>query len=325
VKAVVCRSLDGPSALAVEDVASPTVQAGQIKVSVRASAVNYPDILMTEGKYQFKPPLPFIPGFESAGVVVEAGPEVKGWSAGDRVLTHQRVGGYAEQLVVAAHEATGLPEGMSFDEGAGFYVGALTAHVALHWRGQLQAGEVLLVHGAAGGMGLAAVEAGKLMGATVIGVARGEDRRAVVAAKGADHVIDPAEGIRDQVLEITGGRGADVVYDPVGGDAFDQSVRCIAWEGRIVIVGFASGRIAHLPTNLPLIKGFSVLGVRAGEFGRRNPEKGRRARETVLGWAAEGKLRPHISHRFPLDRAIDAMQMLIERKATGKVLLTMGG
>ena len=181
------------------------------------------------------------------------------------------------------------------------------------------------MHGAAGGMGLAAVEAGKLMGAMVIGVARGEDRQAVVAAKGANHVIDPAAGIRDQVLEITGGAGADVVYDPVGGDAFDDSVRCIAWEGRIVIVGFAGGRIAQLPTNLPLIKGFSVLGVRAGEFGRRNPEKGERARETVLRWAAEGKLRPHISHRFPLDRAVDALKVLIERRAAGKVLLTMRG
>ena len=324
-KAVVCRSLEGPSALAVEEVPSPETQAGQVKVSVRASAVNYPDILMTQGKYQFKPPMPFTPGFESAGIVIETAPDVKGWSAGDRVLTHQRVGGYAEELVVPAQEVTGLPDGMSFDEGAGFYVGALTAHVALHWRGQLQAGEVLLVYGAAGGMGLAAVEVGKLMGAMVIGVARGEDRQAVVAAKGANHVIDPAAGIRDQVLEITGGAGADVVYDPVGGDAFDQSVRCIAWEGRIVIVGFAGGRIARLPTNLPLIKGFSVLGVRAGEFGRRNPEKGERARETVLRWAAEGKLRPHISHRFPLDRAVDALKVLIERRAAGKVLLTMRG
>lgn len=322
-RAVVCRTLKGPSSLVVEDVPSPKPGAGQVKVSVRASAVNYPDILMTQGKYQFKPPLPFVPGFESAGVVAGVGPGVEGWSVGDRVITHQRVGGYAEEVVIVAEEVTRLPDGMSFEEGAAFYVGAITAHVALHWRGQLQWGETLLVQGAAGGMGLAAVELGKMMGAKVIGVARGKDRQAVVTAKGADYVIDPEEGIRDRVLEITGGEGADVVYDPVGGDAFDQSVRCVAWEGRIVIVGFASGRIAQLPTNLPLIKGFSVVGVRAGEFGRRNPEKGRLARDAVLRWADEGKLRPHISHRFPLDQAIDAMQILIDRKAAGKVVLTM--
>lgn len=322
-KAVVCRTLDGPASLVVEDVPSPEPGAGEVKVSIRASAVNRPDILMTEGKYQFKPPLPFIPGFESAGVILQVGPGVEGWSAGDRVITHQRTGGYAEEIVVPTNEVTRLPDSMSFDEGAAFYVGALTAHVALHWRGQLRAGETLLVHGAAGGMGLAAIEMGKMMGATVIGAARGAERQAVVTAKGADHVIDPEHGVRESVLEITGGQGADVVFDPVGGDAFDQSVRCIAWEGRIVIVGFASGRIAQLPTNMPLIKGFSVVGVRAGEFGRRNPEKGRLARETVLDWAAEGKFRPHISHRFPLERAADAMQILTDRKVAGKVVLTM--
>lgn len=324
-KAVVCRTLDGPAALAVEETPSPAPGPGQVKVSVRASAVNWPDILMTEGKYQFKPPLPFIPGFESAGVVAQVGPGVDDWSVGDPVITHQRTGGYAEEVAVPQHEITRLPSGMSFEAGAAFYVGALTAHVALHWRGQLCAGETLLVHGAAGGMGLAAVELGKIMGATVIGVARGADRQAVVAAKGADHVIGPEQDIRERVLEITGGAGADVVFDPVGGDAFDQSVRCIAWEGRLLVVGFAGGRIAQLPTNLPLIKGFSVVGVRAGEFGRRNPVKGREARETVLRWAADGKLQPHISHRFPLDHAADAMQILTDRKAIGKVVLTMEG
>jgi len=325
VKAMICRSLDGPFGLTLEELPPLRPGPGQVKVLLRASAVNFPDILMTQGKYQFKPPLPFSPGFESAGVVSEIGSGVDGFAPGDRVMTHQRVGGYADQVVVPVEEVTPLPDEMSFEEGAGFLVGALTAHVALHWQARLEPGETLLVHGAAGGMGLAAVELGKLMGAKVIGAARGEDRRAVVAAKGADYTIDPDLSIRDQVLEITGGTGADVVFDPVGGDAFDQSVRCIAWEGRIVVVGFAGGRIAQLPTNLPLIKGFSVVGVRAGEFGRRNPEKGKLAREFVLQLAAEGKLRPHISHRFPLEKAIDAMQVLVDRKAIGKVVLNLEG
>jgi NADPH:quinone reductase len=323
-RAMVCRSLDGPTGLSIEDLPSPVPGPGEIRVALRASGVNFPDILMTRGEYQFKPPLPFSPGFESAGVVAEIGGGVDGFTVGDRVMTHQRFGGYAEEVVVPVAELTPLPDSMSFEEGAGFLVGALTAHVSLHWRAHLAEGETLLVNGAAGGMGLAAVQVGKLMGASVIGVARGDARRAAVASHGADHTIDPDAGVREQVLALTDGRGADVVFDPVGGDAFDQAVRCVAWGGRIIVAGFASGRIAQLSTNMPLIKGFSVVGVRAGEFGRREPEKGRLAREVVLGWAAEGRIRPHISHRFPLAQAVDAMQVLIDRQAIGKVVLTMG-
>ncbi len=322
---MVCRSLDGSAGLTMEECLSPTPGPSEVRVSLRASAVNFPDILMTQGKYQFKPPLPFSPGFESAGVINKIGVDVNGMEPGDRVMTHQRVGGYAEEIVVPMEEVTPLPVGMSFEEGAGFMVGALTAHVALQWRAHLEAGETLLVHGAAGGMGLAAVELGKHMGAKVIGSARGEGRRKVVAFKGADHTIDPEKSVRDQVLELTGGAGADVIFDPVGGDAFDQSVRCVAWEGRILVIGFASGRIAQISTNLPLIKGFSVVGVRAGEFGRRNPNKGRLARQYVIKLASDGKLRPHISHRFPLADAVLAMQVLADRQAVGKVVLTMDG
>ena len=232
-------------------------------------------------------------------------------------------GGFAEEANVAAEACRPIPGTMDFAEAAAYPAAYLTAYVALVCRSHLQPGETLLVHGSTGGVGLAAVEMGKLLGATVIATSASDEKLKIVKSRGADHVLNVTQGFREKVKELTGGRGADVIYDPVGGDVFDESVRCIAWNGRLLIIGFTSGRIPTVSVNMPLIKGFSVIGVRAGEYGRRDPEAGKANLAAIARLAEEGKIAPYICARFPLERAVDALRMLQERKVVGKVVIEM--
>ena len=296
---------------------------GEVRLKLKACSINFPDLLMIQGKYQFKPDLPFSPGMEGSGIVTELGPGVGNVSVGDEVVAGLRIGGYAEEVNAAAAACRPIPKGMDFVKAAAYPAAYLTAYVALVVRGNLKAGETLLIHGSTGGVGLAAVEVGKLLGATVIATSASDEKLKTVKERGADHVLNVAKGFREKVKELTGGKGADVIYDPVGGDVFDESVRCIAWNGRLLIIGFTSGRIPSVPVNMPLIKGFSVVGVRAGEYGRRDPEAGKENIKAIDSWASEGKIDPYVCATFPLERAVDAMRMLQDRQAVGKVVLTM--
>jgi len=296
---------------------------GEVRLRLKACSINFPDLLMIQGKYQFKPDLPFSPGMEGSGIVTELGPGVDNVSVGDEVVAGLRIGGFAEEVNAAAAACRPIPKGMDFVKAAAYPAAYLTAYVALVVRGNLQPGETLLVHGSTGGVGLAAVDVGKLLGATVIATSASDEKLKTVKDRGADHVLNVTKGFREKVKELTGGKGADVIYDPVGGDVFDESVRCIAWNGRLLIIGFTSGRIPSVPVNMPLIKGFSVVGVRAGEHGRRDPEAGKENIQAIDNWASEGKIDPYVCATFPLERAVDAMRMLQDRQAVGKVVLTM--
>jgi NADPH2:quinone reductase len=290
---------------------------------VHAAGVNFADTLIIEGKYQEKPALPFTPGAEVAGVVVELGEGVTTPRRGERVLATVGWGGYAELVAAPAERVTAIPDSMEFAVAAGFPLAYGTSHGALDWKARLQPGETLLVHGAAGGVGLTAVEIGKTMGATVIATASSAEKLAVAKAHGADHLIDYVrENFRDRVKELTQGRGADVIYDPVGGEVFEQSLRCIAWGGRIVIIGFASGKIPQIPANILLVKNCDAIGYYWGSYRKHRPELVRRSYEKLLGWFEAGKLRPHVSHRLPLEEAGRALELLKTRAATGKVVLT---
>jgi NADPH2:quinone reductase len=322
--AVVCRELGPPERLHLEKFASARLKLGEVRVALRAAGINFPDTLMVAGEYQLKPELPFTPGMEAAGEVSEVAEGVTGVAVGDRVIVKMRHGAYADEVVVAPSQLTPLPSTFDFAEGATFLAAHGTAYHALVDRGKIQSGEVLLVHGAGGGVGLAAVEIGKLLGATVIAAASSEDKLAAAQAKGADHlVLYGREPFRDVVKRITDGRGADVVFDPVGGETFENSLRCIAWGARILVVGFTGG-IGLARTNLVLIKGASVLGVRAGEAVRKNPALGQARQRALLEWAEAGRVRPNISHRLPLEDYAQAMRLLIDRKAIGRVALMMG-
>lgn len=322
-RAVICGELGPPETLRLETFASQPLAAGQLRVAIRAAGINFPDILMAAGQYQLKPELPFTPGMEAAGDVIEVAGDVSGITVGDRVIVKMRYGGYADEVVVTPAQLTPLPKTFDYAEGATFLAAHGTAHHALIDRAQLRRGEVLLVHGAGGGVGLAAVEIGKLLGATVIAAASSEEKLAVAKARGADHLVLYArEPFRDAVKRLTDGRGADVVFDPVGGQIFEDSVRCIAWGARLLVVGFTGG-IGLARTNLLLIKGASVLGVRAGEAARKNPTLGEARLKALLAWAEEGRIRPNISHRLQLGDFAPAMRLLIDRKAIGRVALMM--
>ncbi|MEA2818846.1 MAG: NADPH:quinone reductase [Bradyrhizobium sp.] len=320
-RAVVCRELGPPEKLRLESFASVPLGAGQVRVAIHAAGINFPDILMAAGEYQLKPELPFIPGMEAAGEVTEVDGAANSVAVGDKVIVKLRHGGYADEAIVTPSQLTPLPSTFDYAEGATFLAAHGTAYHALVDRAQIKPGEVLLVHGAGGGVGLAAVELGRLLGATVIAAASSEEKLAVAQARGADHlVLYGREPFRDAVKRITDGRGADVVYDPVGGEVFEQSLRCIAWGARLLVIGFTGG-IGLARTNLVLIKGASVLGVRAGEAARKNPALGV-ARIKALGeWAEAGKIRPNVSHRLPLEDVAKAMRLLMERKAIGRVAL----
>jgi len=321
---IVCRELGPPERLQLEHVDHEPLKASQVRVAIRAAGINFPDILMVAGEYQLKPELPFIPGVEAAGDVIEVDGAAGGVAVGDRVIVRMRHGAYTDEAVVAWSQLTPLPATFDYAEGATFLAAHGTAYHALVDRGQIKPGEILLVHGAGGGVGLAAVEMGKLLGATVIAAASSQEKLAVAQARGADHlVLYGTEPFRDAVKRITEGRGVDVVFDPVGGEIFENSLRCIAWGARLLVIGFTGG-IGLARTNLVLMKGASVLGVRAGEAVRRDPALGEVRLTALVAWAEAGRIRPNVSHRLPLEDYAKAMRLLIERKAIGRVALMMG-
>jgi NADPH2:quinone reductase len=323
VRAVVCRELGPPERLRLETFASKPLGAGQVRVAIRAAGINFPDILMAAGDYQLKPELPFMLGMEAAGDVIEVDGTAKGVGVGDKVIVRMRHGAFTDEAVVTPSQLTRLPSTFDYAEGATFLAAHGTAYHALIDRGRLCPGEVLLVHGAGGGVGLAAVEMGKFLGATVIAAASSDEKLLVARARGADHLVCYSrEPFRDAVKRITNGRGVDVVFDPVGGQIFEDSVRCIAWGARLLVIGFTGG-IGLARTNLLLIKGASVLGVRAGEAVRRLPALGEARQKALLQWAEQGKFRPNVSHRLPLEEFAKAMRLLIDRKAIGRVALVM--
>ena len=317
-KAVYCETHDGPEALKVREVPEPGPPGpGQIKVAVQVRGVSFTDVLMSRGGYQVQPPLPFVIGGEGAGEVLAVGDDVAEVAPGDSVLVS---GGCAEQVVVDAARATPIPVGVALESAAAFRSNYATALYALQ-RGRLAAGETLLVHGAAGGVGLATVDVGKLMGATVIATAGSDDKLAVVRELGADHTVNYREGFRDQVKALTSGRGADVIFDPVGGDVFDESMRCVAPFGRLLIVGFTSGRAALAKTNHLLIKDAEAIGFTIGGLARHDPAWAARNGRVLMGWLAAGRIRPYISHRLPLERTAEALRLITEREVIGKAVV----
>lgn len=321
-KAVVCEAFGGPEVLALREVPDPPPPGpGELQVRIQARGVQYVDVLMLAGKYQFRPEPPFIPGSEGAGEVVAVGPGVTGFRPGDRVMSRHRLGGFAQLGNSKAEDCDLIPSVMSPEEAAVFRNVYHTAYHALLQRGRLKAGDWVLIHGAAGGIGLPAIQIAKLYGAQVIATASTEEKRAVCLEEGADHAIDYQAGFRDKVMELTGGRGVDIVYDPVNGPTFDESLRCLAWGGRILILGFLGGAPALARTNYLLIKGIEAIGVRIGGLSEAHPEIAAANVKTLVELAGQGKLKPRIWRRFPLEAAADAIQALIDRKVIGKAVL----
>lgn len=324
-KAVLCREWGGPESLRVEEVASPPLAPNEARIRVHACGVNFADTLMIAGKYQVKPDFPFTPGLEAAGEVIETGAEVTHLRPGQRVLAVLRFGGGdAEEIAINADAVVPIPNTMDYVTAAAFPVAYGTSHFALTHRGHLKSGENLLVLGAAGGVGLTAVEIGKQLGARVIAAAGGPEKLAVAREHGADELIDyTKESIRDRVRELTQGLGADVVYDPVGGDAFDQALRAVNWEARMLVIGFASGRIQSVPANLILVKNISVIGVVWGAQAARDPVLISRNLAELLRWWEEGRLKPVVAKTFPLAEVGAAMQALLSRRYSGKIVLEL--
>lgn len=323
-RAMISDKPGAPESLELRDMPSKPVGKGEVRVAVHAAGVNFPDTLIIADKYQFKPPRPFAPGHEIAGVITEVGEGVADYKRGDRVIGMIGHGGYATEAVVDQGNLLPMPANMSFVDGAAFTMTYGTSYYALKQRGDPKPGETLLVLGAAGGVGLTAVELGKLMGLEVIAAASSAEKLAIAGKYGATKFVNySTEKIRDKVKELTDGKGADIIYDAVGGDAFDEAVRCIAWYGRLLVIGFASGRIPSLPANLALLKSCDVRGVFYGAWRGRNPGEARKNFDEMFAWYAEGKLKPHVSMTFPLEKSVDAMNALLSRKATGKVIITM--
>ncbi len=323
-KAVLCKQFGPPESLVVEELPSPSPGAGEVVVSVRAASVNFPDVLIIQNKYQFKPPLPFSPGSEMAGVVKEVGAGVSNVKPGERVIAFTTYGAFAEEVKVEANRLSPIPQGMEFNSAAAFLLTYGTSDHALRDRGALQAGETLLVLGAAGGVGIAAIEIGKALGARVIACASSEEKLEVCRQHGADATINYAtEDLRERIKELTGGKGADVVYDPVGGPYTDPALRSTAWRGRLLVVGFAAGDIPKVPLNLALLKGCSIVGVFWGDWARREPQAFAKSLHQLGAWFREGRLKPHVSATFPLARAAEALKLMAARKVKGKVVLTV--
>jgi NADPH2:quinone reductase len=329
-KAVLCKQFGPPESLVVEDLPSPKAGAGEVVVSVKAASLNFPDVLIIQNKYQFKPPLPFSPGSEMAGLVKEVGEGVKGVKAGDRVIAFTTYGAFAEEVKVEAGRLVPIPEGMDYNSAAAFLLTYGTSDHALRDRAQLKAGETLLVLGAAGGVGLAAIEIGKAMGAKVIACASSADKLEVCKQHGADEVINYSGGekdgfavFRETIKQFTGGKGVDVIYDAVGGPYTEPALRSSAWRGRLLVVGFAAGEIPKIPLNLTLLKGCSIVGVFWGDFARREPKAFAESIGQLGKWFREGKLKPHVSQTFPLAKAVEALQLMAGRKAKGKIVLTV--
>ena len=317
-KAIFVEKLGGPESLAIRDIDPPDkVTDGQVRVAIEARGISFQDVLLVAGEYHVKPDLPFIFGSEATGYITEIGKDVENFKIGDAVLTSA---GCVEEAVLDSDSLTLIPEGTDIEAAAAFRSNYQTALYGMQ-RGRLRAGETLLVHGAAGGVGLAAVDVGKLMGATVIATAGNDEKLKIVEQVGADHVINYSDGFREQVKELTDGRGADVIYDPVGGDVFDESMRCVAPFGRILIVGFTGGRFALAKTNHLLIKDAEVIGYTIGGLARHNPEWLERNHHVLMNWLAFGRINPYISHRVPLSRAGDALTHIINREVIGKAIV----
>ncbi len=323
-RAVLCQGWGGPASLTIMDIPEPSAGPGQVRLKVAAAGLNFADILMIAGKYQEKPKFPFSPGLEVAGTVLDVGPGVSGIIPGQRVMAVLDHGGFSEQALARAEDVFPIPQSMDFITAAGFPIAYGTSHIALWERANLKAGETLLVHGAAGGVGLTAVEIGKALGATVIASANGQERLAVPAAHGADHLIDTkTEDIRSRVRELTDNRGVDVVYDPIGGEIFDKSLRSIAWGARLLTIGFASGTPPQIPANILLVKNCAAIGLYWGSYRRHAPMLVGESFRQLFCWFEDGKLKPLISQTFPLESAVTALQMLEERRAIGKLVLTI--
>ncbi|HRL75499.1 MAG TPA: NADPH:quinone oxidoreductase family protein [Candidatus Accumulibacter phosphatis] len=323
-RAVVCHSLTGPDALRLDEIAEPRPGPGQVRIRVRACGVNFADSLITRGEYQKQPQPPFSPGFEVAGEVLELAAGVQGLSVGERVVAIIPCGGYAEQVVADGNRCVAMPDAMPWQHGAALPVVFGTSHVALWHRARLCAGETLVVHGAAGGVGLTAVALGRLLGATVIATASSAQKLEVARQHGADHLIDSAQqDVRGRILELTGGRGADVVYDPVGGDLFTASLRSIAFEGRILVIGFAGGSVPQIPANHLLVKNVDVIGLNWPAYAELKPRVMNESLQRLMNWYAEGAIMPHVAATYPLAEAAAALQQLLQRRSTGKLVLTV--
>ncbi|WP_122416188.1 NADPH:quinone oxidoreductase family protein [Pseudomonas viridiflava] len=323
-KALLCKAFGPASTLVLEDIPAPDIKKNEILLDVHAAGVNFPDTLIIEGKYQFKPPFPFSPGGEAAGVISAVGEKVTHLKPGDRVMALTGWGSFAEQVAVPNYNVLPIPENMDFTVAAAFSMTYGTSMHALKQRANLQPGETLLVLGASGGVGLAAVEIGKAMGARVIAAASSAEKLEVAKNAGADELINYTDtSLKDEIKRLTNGNGADVIYDPVGGDLFDQAIRAIAWNGRLLVVGFASGRIPELPVNLALLKGASVVGVFWGSFAQRQPQDNAANFKQLFAWFEEGKLKPLVSQVYPLERAGEAIDALGGRRAVGKVVVSL--
>lgn len=321
-RAMICRALNGLEALELGELPDPEPGACGVRIKVRAAGVNFADSLMLQGKYQEKPPLPFTPGLEVAGEIDAVGAGIRGLEPGQRVLAILGHGGFAEKAVARADDVVILPDDMDMETAAGFAIAYGTAYGALRWRADLHAGETLLVHGAGSGVGLTAVECGKAIGATVIATARGADKLALAREHGADHVLDSeTPDLAAQIKALTGGMGVDVVYDPVGGAMFDASLRAVAWEGRIVVIGFASGQVPQIPANILLVKNVAALGFYWGSYRKHDPDRLRAGFKELFAWHRTGKIRPHVATTLPLERTAEAIGLLTSRRAIGKVVV----
>ncbi len=324
-RAVQCRELVGLEGLHAAELPMPQPGACCVRIRVRAAGVNFADGLMIAGRYQERPGLPFVPGLEVAGEIDALGAAVHGLEVGQRVLAVLGHGGFAEYAIALVDDVVPIPDEMDFATAAGFGIAYGTAHGGLVWRAGLHGGETLLVHGAAGGVGLMTVECGKAMGARVIATARGPEHLEVARAHGADEVVDSTDpALVERLRAVIGEQGADVIVDPVGGPLLAASLKVVAWEGRIVIVGFASGEVPAIPANILLVKNAAVLGFYWGSYRRHDPARLRRGIEELLDWWSNGLLRPHLSHRLPLERAAEALALLRDRRSSGKIVLTMG-
>ena len=323
-RAVICRAWGEVDGLRIEDVAAPAPGPDDVVISVKATAVNYADSLMVAGRYQTKPDLPFSPGLETAGVVAACGARVTKLKPGDRVMAILAYGGLAEMAVAPAAETFAIPSRMSFEEAGAFPVAYISSHVAIRWQGRLEPGETLLVLGAAGGVGLTAVEIGKAMGARVIAAASTAEKLAVARERGADDLVNYAtEKLTERVMALTDGKGADVCFDPVGGELFDAALSALGWGGRILVVGFVGG-VQQIPANRLLVKNRSAMGTSLRYFRWHAPDKLRMSVDELLRWYEEGKLRPCISHRLPLEKSVEAIRLLTDRRAYGKVVVVPG-
>jgi NADPH:quinone reductase len=323
-RAVICRAWGAVEDLTVEDVPAPAPAADEVLIDVRATSVNYADSIMVAGKYQTRPPFPFSPGLETAGVVARAGAAATRFKAGDRVMATLGWGGLAEQAVAKESETFAIPAGMSFEEAGAFPIAYISSDVAIRWQGRLEPGETLLVLGAAGGVGLTAVEIGKAMGARVIAGASTAEKLAVAREHGADDLVNYAtEPLTERVMALTGEKGADVCFDPIGGELADAALSALGWGGRMLLVGFVGG-VQQIPANRLLVKNRAALGCSLRYYRNQAPDKLRRSVDALLGWYAEGKLKPLVSHRLPLERSVEAIKLLTDRKALGKIVVVPG-